>query len=304
MKKYLPFVLIGAVVLPIILIGAVILSGGAFFLSHNLQGHQEEVVNNKPADQSHRSYAIEVTEKPTANQATLNEPTTIRYKIKNDMGDLVTDFAIAHEKVMHFIVVRKDLTQFQHLHPDFNKEIGEFSVAVTFPAAGPYRFFADFTPGANNPMQLPVTLYNDLPVGDTADFQPQEVTPDTKKAVSVPPDYQVTYTLPSELQSQTPVTYSLVVEKDNQPVTLEKYLGALGHSVVLKEGTLAYIHTHAGEQGDSMEHGEHGGHAMPPAQENKVDFSTTFPDAGIYRIFTQFQHQGNVVTTAYTVAVK
>jgi hypothetical protein len=97
---------------------------------------------------------------------------------------------------MHFIVVRKDLTQFQHLHPDFNQETGEFSVAVTFSAAGPYRFFADFSPETDNPMKLPVTVYSDLPVGDVADFQPQEVTPDTKKEVSVPPDYQVTYTLP------------------------------------------------------------------------------------------------------------
>jgi hypothetical protein len=97
----------------------------------------------------------------------------------------------------------------------------------------------------------------------------------------------------------------LIVEKGNQPVSLENYLGALGHSVVLKEGTLDYIHTHAGEQGDSMEHREHGGHAMPPAQqENKIDFSTIFPHAGIYRIFTQCQHHGNVLTTAYTVAVK
>jgi hypothetical protein len=82
-------------------------------------------------------------EKPTGNQITLNEPTTIKYRIKDDKRDIVTDFAIAHEKIMHFIVVRKDLTQFQHLHPDFNQETGEFSVAVTFPAAGPYRFFAD-----------------------------------------------------------------------------------------------------------------------------------------------------------------
>jgi hypothetical protein len=206
---------------------------------------------------------------------------------------------------MHFIVIRKDLTQFQHLHPDFNQETGEFRVPVTFSAPGPYRFFADFTPGTDNPMQLPVTVSSDLAVGDVTNFQPQEAMPDPKKEVSVPPDYHVTYTLPTELRSQTPVTYSLVVEKDNQPVTLEKYLGALGHSVVLKEGTLDYIHTHAGEQGDSMEHGEHGGHVMPPAQqENKIDFSTTFPDAEIYRIFTQFQHQGNVLTTAYTVAVK
>src|ERR671915_517783 len=237
MKKYLPFILIGVMLL---LVTPFIV--GAFFLSYNLEGHQEEVMQNKPGDQSHRSYAIDVTEKPMAKQITLNEPTTIKYRIKNDQGNIVTDFAIAHEKVMHFIVVRKDLTQFQHLHPDFNQETGEFRVAVAFPALGPYRFFADFTPGTDNPMQLPVTL--------------------------------------------------------------ENYLGALGHSVVLKAETLDYIHTHAGEQGDAMEHGEHGGHAMPPAQENKIDFSTTFPDAGIYRIFTQFQHQGNVLTTAYTVAVK
>jgi hypothetical protein len=261
-------------------------------------------VNNKPGDQSDRTYAIDVIEKPPANKTPLNEPTTIKYKIKNDKGDIVTDFAIAHEKIMHFIVVRKDLTQFQHLHPDFNQETGEFRVPVTFSAPGPYRFFADFTPGTDNPMQLPVTVSSDLTVGDVTDFQPQEVTPDTKNGVSVPPDYHVTYTLPTELRSQTPVTYSLVVEKDNQPVTLENYLGALGHSVVLKAGTLAYIHTHASEQGDAMEHGEHSGHAMLPAQENKIDFSTTFPDAGIYRISTQFQHQGNVLTTAYTVAVK
>jgi hypothetical protein len=299
MRKYLPFILIGALVL---LVTPFIV--GAFFLAPTKQSNKEEPMQNNPTDQSHRSYAIDVTENPTANQIPLNEPATIKYRIKNDQGDIVTDFAIAHEKVMHFIVVRKDLTQFQHLHPDFNQETGEFRVAMTFPAPGPYRFFADFTPGTDNPMQLPVTVSSDLTVGDVTDFQPQEVTPDTKKEASVPPDYHVTYTLPPELRSQTPVTYSVGVEKDNQPVTLENYLGALGHSVVLKAETLDYIHTHAGEQGDAMEHGEHGGHAMPPAQENKIDFSTTFPDAGIYRIFTQFQHQGNVLTTAYTVAVK
>jgi len=299
MRKYLPFILIGALLL---LVTPFIV--GAFFLAPTKQSNKEEPMQNNPADQSHRNYAIDVIEKPTVNQIPLNKPTTIKYRIKNDQGDIVTDFAIAHEKVMHFIVIRKDLTQFQHLHPDFNQETGEFRVPVTFSAPGPYRFFADFTPGTDNPLQLPVTVSSDLTVGDVTDFQPYEVTPDTKKEVSVPPDYRVTYTLPAELQSQTPVTYSLGVEKDNQPVTLENYLGARGHSVVLKEGTLAYIHTHAGEQGDAMEHGEHSGHAMPPAQENKIDFATTFPNAGLYRIFTQFQHQGNVLTTAYTVAVK
>src|SRR5918992_1437440 len=148
MRKYLPFILIGALVL---LVTPFIV--GAFFLSPTIQSNKEEPIQNKPGDQSHRSYAIDVTEKPTANQMTLNEPTTIRYRIKNDKGDVVTDFAVAHEKIMHFIVVRRDLTQFQHLHPDFNQETGEFRVAVAFPAPGPYRFFADFTPGTDNPLR-------------------------------------------------------------------------------------------------------------------------------------------------------
>src|SRR5918996_5677173 len=160
MKKYLPFVLIGAILL---LVTPFIV--GAFFLSPTIQSNKGESANNKPADQSHRSYEIEVIEKPTTNQITLNEPTTIKYRVKDDEGNVVTDFAIAHEKIMHFIVVRKDLTQFQHLHPDFNQETGEFSVAVTFSTTGPYRFFADFTPGTDNPMKLPVTVYSDLPVG-------------------------------------------------------------------------------------------------------------------------------------------
>jgi hypothetical protein len=46
------------------------------------------------------------------------------------------------------------------------------------------------------------------------------------------------------------------------------------------------------------------GHAMPSTeQENKIDFSTRFPETGIYKIFTQFQHNGKVITTDYVVRV-
>ena len=107
------------------------------------------------------------------------------------------------------------------------------------------------------------------------------------------------------MKSQTDIRYSLVVEKIKQSITLEKYLGALGHSVILKEGALDYIHTHTGEQssaGGQMEHNVRSTNTRP--QTNKIDFSTTFPDKGIYRIFTQFQHKGKVITTTYTVEVK
>lgn len=124
----------------LILLVVVLLLGGGLYMISNAQlgngsqehnGHTGEA-NNKPIAQSHRSYEIDVTQKPRTNQITLNEPTRIKYRIKNDKGEIFKDFAIAHEKIMHFIVVRKDLMQFEHLHPDFNEETGEFSVDVVF----------------------------------------------------------------------------------------------------------------------------------------------------------------------------
>jgi hypothetical protein len=40
-------------------------------------------MHNKPGGQSHRSYTIDVIEKPAANQITLNEPTNQSQKSFN-----------------------------------------------------------------------------------------------------------------------------------------------------------------------------------------------------------------------------
>lgn len=292
----------------LILILIIFFLGGAYFAfskmgDQNHNGHNMD----KPETQSHRSYEIEVTQKPNPDQVALNKPVRIKYKIKNDKGETLKDFAVVHEKIMHFILIRKDLMQFQHLHPSFDKNSGEFSVDVTFTVDGPYRFFADFTPVDENPMKLPVARSSDINVGDVSGFQPHEVAVSTNKNIAVGPldeNYMITYDIPNDLKSQTSATYNLTVGKDSNPVKLEKYLGALGHSVILKKGTLDYIHTHAGEQSDQGNHAQMG-HDVPDNQNsNKVEFSTTFPEPGIYKIFTQFQHEKKVLTTDYTVEVK
>ena len=68
------------------------------------------------------------------------------------------DFDVEHTKRMHFIVVRRDMTGFQHLHPTENAD-GTWSVPVTLPEAGSYRVFADFSVG-----EKPYTLADDLTV--------------------------------------------------------------------------------------------------------------------------------------------
>ena len=277
----------------IIIIALILGLGGYFFVK------PQKIV------QSHRSYKIELIS-DTANIKP-DQKIIIKYKIKNDKGEILKNYETVHEKIMHFIIVRKDLQYFQHLHPDFNKSVGEFSVEITFPQDGQYRLFPDFTPGQDNPQKLPVTVYHDVDVGNSSKYYAQSVVPD-REQVKTYGDYEITTTFPKDAKKQTEIMYSLNIAKNGKSVTnLENYLGALGHSVILKEGTLDFIHTHAlGLKGNTQrghgvksEHGSTGDIARGP----KVSFATTFPQAGIYKIFTQFQHEGKVQIADYVIEV-
>lgn len=273
----------------------IFLFAGIYFLS----------TNNKvePISQNQSRYKIEITSK--TDNIILLQPTKITYKIKDGKGEFLKKFEIAHEKIMHFIVVRHDLQDFQHLHPEFNQSTGEFSVEMIFPNDGPYRIFPDFTPGDDNSQKLAVTVFSDIKVGDQTRYKTQPVVADKemKKTYS---EYQVTFAVP-KIKAKEEFTYSLLVEKNGQSVTdLEKYLGALGHSVIIKEGTLDFIHTHALEVNTvNQDHGQgHGSTQGPLNMGPQIDFSTTFPKPGIYKIFAQFQHQGKIITADYIIEVK
>lgn len=296
--------------LPLILI-VLLLAGGGGVLAFNLWNNGNQMNGEhggQIADQSHRSYEMELTS--SANGIESQKPTTITYKVKNDKEEVLKNYEVVHEKIMHFIVVRKDLQNFLHLHPEFNPSSGEFTVEVTFPIDGLYRIFPDFTPTDDNPQKIPVTVYSDINVGDTKNYKAQPVVPDRQPNKTVD-GYEIAYSLPAILEQQKEVQYSLMINKDGQPVTnLDNYLGALGHSVILKTDTLDFIHTHAGDKPDTNQ-GAGMGHSsettMMPNESNKgpqINFTTTFPSPGIYKIFTQFQHEGKVITTDLVVEVK
>jgi hypothetical protein len=69
------------------------------------------------------------------------------------------------------------------------------------------------------------------------------------------------------------------VTRNGRHVQLQDYLGAKGHLVALRQGDLAYLHAH------------------PDADSTK--FMATFPTAGTYRLFLQFQVDAGVHTTAF-----
>ncbi|MGQ7278468.1 hypothetical protein ACT91Q_10870 [Brevibacillus thermoruber] len=79
-----------------------------------------------------------------------NQKEEISIQIQDNTGKPIEKFEINHEKEMHLIVVSKDLSTFQHLHPE-NRGKGLFTVTMTFPTGGDYKLIADFIPSGGEP---------------------------------------------------------------------------------------------------------------------------------------------------------
>ncbi len=243
--------------------------------------------------QSHRSYCI----KSNADSVSFNpnNPTSFTYSIIDDQGNTLRDLDVVHEKLMHFISVRKDLANFQHVHPDFNQATGEFTISnLTLPTEGEYRLFADFTPTASqmgpDGTKLPVTISQDVRVGNIANYKPQPIgNPTSKETVE---GYQFTLTTtPSKPITGIENMLTFEIKQNGKSIVdLEKYLSALGHSVILSGGDLQFIHGHPVED------------PLKP-QNGKINFMVDFPEAGNYKVFTQFQRAGRIITTDFVVNV-
>jgi hypothetical protein len=208
-----------------------------------------------------------------------------RFTIEGPDGAPETAYRATHTKDLHLIVVRRDLSTFQHVHPTRAAD-GTWSVPLDLDA-GVYRVLADFRPASADHQ---VVLGADLLV-------PGELEP-VDLPVSRPTDTTDGYTVALH---GTPVAghesdLVLSVSMGGRPVTtLQLHLGAYGHLVALRTGDLAYLHMH-GE-------GTVGG-ADDDTGGPDLAFTTTFPTAGTYRLFLDFRAAGVVRTAALTVEVR
>ncbi len=210
----------------------------------------------------------------------------LRYRVVDERGATIRDFDVEHEKRMHLIVVRRDLTGFQHLHPRQQRD-GSWEIELRLDDAGSYRVFADFARDDE-----PYTLASDLRVDGNADLRPLPAP--TNVAVS-DGRYDVRVgAIRARRGEEADLRYTIT--KDGQPVHTEPYLGAGGHLVALREGDLAFLHVHPTERGDKTKTGD--GHG------NTVGFAATFPTQGRYRLFLQFKHKRRLHTVAFTQKVK
>ena len=210
---------------------------------------------------------------------------TLRFRILGTDHEPVTRFETAHGKLLHLIVVRRDLATYEHLHPVMASD-GTWSVTADLAAAGTYRVFADFRPATE---AAGLTLGQDLFVAGP--YEPQALPPAATTSTVSP--YAVN--LDGHLVAGQTSRLTLTVTRDGEPVTdLEPYLEAYGHLVALRDGDLAYLHVHPeGAPGDGR---------TDPGPE--IIFPAEVPSAGTYRLFLDFKHAGEVRTAAFTATAE
>jgi hypothetical protein len=206
-------------------------------------------------------------------EAPRGKPFELRFRIADRRGRTVRDFDVEHTRRMHFIVVRRDMTGFQHLHPAQRAD-GTWTIPVELADAGAYRVFADFSVD-DTPRTLAADLTVDGPVRSTS-------LPAPTTAIEVD-GLRVTLA-EGATHAGEESELAFTVTRDGRPVAVQDYLGAKGHLVALREGDLAFLHVHPDEQ--------------------RLQFMSTFPTAGRYRMFLQFKTgDGRLHTAAFTQEV-
>ena len=205
----------------------------------------------------------------------------LRFRVVDAHDRPLRSFELGHERRMHAIVVRRDLTGFQHVHPHMGQD-GTWSVPLRLDAPGSYRLYADFRHAGEAR-----TLASDLRVDGAANLVPLPA-PAARAASDGGDAVLLDAGRPRAGHERT---LRFAVERDGEPVALAPYLGAAGHLVALREGDLAFLHVHP-EEGKRA--------------DGRAAFAATFPSAGRYRLFLQYRVAPvlPVRTAAFTLEVR
>ena len=245
----------------------------------------DAVAGSRPADQGHpggggdhgastATHTAIAPSSPVSGAYTFAvDPYTsggLSFRITGADGRVVTRFETLHEKPLHLIVVRRDLSGFQHVHPVMDAT-GTWQVPLALTDGGPWQAYADFTATGGPATVLAAALT--VPGEHRTEPLPAPAT------TSVVDGYTV------RLDPHDGVTFR--VELDGRPVTdLQPYLGAAGHLVAIAQQDLAYLHVHP---------------KAPATGGPDVGFAVEGAAAGTHRLYFQFQHRGVVHTAEFTV---
>ncbi|MBM7651083.1 hypothetical protein [Neobacillus cucumis] len=265
--------------IPLILCAFVLAACGAAKIP--MDANNKNLMNMKPV-----SGEETLSEWSTPSSITTNKPVTISILIKDKNNKPVKEFETVSTKKMHLVVVSKDFSYFAHIHPTF-KGNGRFEITTTFPASGDYKLIAEMTPvGASD-----YSIENHW-------VKVQGTPP---PSVSIEPDSTLTKVINGTkvtlsfdgkptAQKNIDMNFTLYNAKTNKPITnLKPYLGTVGHAVAIDRSVAQFMHIHP---------------LYPKGKGPKVTFMTYFPTKGVYKVWGQFNVNGQILTVPFVINVE
>lgn len=256
---------------------------------------QMKLVKSAPPETS--DYLVKIDSFPKAPRA--GAAVKLRFSIFHPTTEKqVKDFNILHDMPFHLFVVSQDFEEFQHIHPTQQAD-GSFTIETILPRTGYYKIFCDFFPKGGMPQ---VTQHHLITAGFRGDLLSARarLIPDTQWRKTVEGTQFDLQFEPAQPFAGKPaeLKYHLTDVRTGLPVqNLQPYLGAWGHTLILSEDATDYLHSHPTEMvPEDVDRSKLVGGA-------DVTFETFFPHPGNYRIWSQFQRSGKLITVSFTVAV-
>jgi len=261
-----------------------------------------------------RSYALSVAAPP---QPQAGRPIPLTFTVHEaPLGKLVRDFELVHAERLHLMIVSADFAYFEHQHPALGAD-GHLRLAWTFPRAGRYYLFADFTPadGDNQVLRRVLDVGGPLAVKST----PPRLRPDAG-AVKTADGTRVALTLrpgPLRAGQQAVLTYTLTDFGGHPRTDMQPILGVMGHLIALRDDGRTMVHAHALH---GVESGSYGAAMLAMLQAGQAEavpitpdmvtetgpcftFKLTLPSPGRYKLWAQFQRQNTWLTVPFTLDV-
>ncbi|WP_194917052.1 hypothetical protein [Catenulispora rubra] len=210
------------------------------------------------------------------------------FRVLGPDGKPVTAFEPEQTKLMHFYLIRSDLSGFQHVHPTMAAD-GTWTAPTAAAGPGTYRVYAQFIAKGADGKAVALVLSKQVASAGSAPDRPLPAA----SATTTVDGYTLTVDS-SQLMAGMAMPLKVSVSQDGKPVTdLEPYLETYAHLSGFHAGDLAMAHLHP-----------QGGVATTPTGGPDLTFEATLPKAGLWRMYLQFQTGGVLHTAAVTLDVR
>ncbi len=236
-------------------------------------------------------------------EATSGSPMRLGFVVESPRGEPVRSLEHVHERPLHLLVVSEDLAEFAHIHPE--PAAGDrHEVWHTFQHGGRYRLYADYTPpggpqrvvsfalkvGGRQRQRVP------LPAAGSLNRQTNGV------------GVSLAFAEPPRAGAEIGLTLRIRDANGRPPESLEPWLGAWSHLVLIDPRHRAFIHAHPLDESGWMQTGGLHTHSTPAtgaaaSPPEMIRSAVIFPFAGKFKLWVQFQLAGAVIIEPFVIDV-